>query len=549
MGPLSQHFAYRAAEEVLRRFPGEGTYVAEAGVTPSGKIHLGNFIDMVIADSVVRALRKRGAEARGYLAVDSMDPFRQPPSFAPDEFKREAASYVGQPFEAVPDPWGCHDSYAAHFVEPVERSFGAYGIDLELVWASELQRSEAYVRHLLVALSRAAEVREVLNSVKRAAGHARLYPEGWIPYRPRCAGCGRIDEAVRPLRVEGSRVFYRCAACGYEGWADAARGEGKPPWRVDWPLRWLALNVHFEPLGKDHMASGSGYDTGCALVRRVFGREPPVPVFYDFVYWVERAGGGRRLEKFSKRRGTGLGVDEWLRYAPPEVLRFQVLKREVGDIFREALSHWEFDLLQVPNYVEEFDEFERRAFEGGGGASAQLYELSLPGPPPPSRPRRLPYPQAVRVAAWMEDVEDGMRMLERQGKLSGLSAWELEDARRRLEMARNWVEAVGYGAILRRPEEAAAALRGLDPRVVGALVEAAAAILGGAEPTEAVRRACEARGLSGRGERLKVFQAFYLALLGEESGPPLRRLVARAEVRENLRRLLELLAPSPPPQR
>jgi len=537
MSKISKHFAYRAAEEVVKRFPSKQLYVVEAGVTPSGKIHLGNFIDMVVADAVARVLCGTGFEVKGYLAVDSMDPFRQPPTFAPESFKREAESYVGQPFEAIPDPWGCHASYAEHFVKPVEESFQAYGLGLEIVWASKLHRSEVYVKPLLQVFARTREVTRILNEVKQRAGHTRLYPEGWIPYRPRCAGCGRIDEAVKPLSVEGSVVRYRCGACGHEGVADAVKGEGKPPWRVDWPLRWVALDVHFEPLGKDHMASGSGYDTGSALVRRFFGREPPVPVFYDFVYWVDSSNASRRLEKFSKRKGTGLGVDEWLRYAPPEVLRFQVLKREVGDIFSEALSHWEFDLLQIPAYVEEFDRFEELAFSGGEPAW-QLYALSLPGSPPARKPKRVPYYQLARIAAWMESPEDGLRMLKRQGKLEGMEEWEVEDVKRRLMMARNWLEVAGYGFLLRNAEEAVKALQSLDARVVEAFAEASKALLNGADPGEAVSKAAEARGLAGREGRLQVYKAFYLALLGEESGPPLRRLAVRPEVREALQRIL-----------
>jgi lysyl-tRNA synthetase class I len=132
-------------------------------------------------------------------------------------------------------------------------------------------------------------------------------------------------------------------------------------------------------------------------------------------------------------------------------------------------------------------------------------------------------------------------MLKRQGKLEGMEEWELEDVKKRLMMARNWLETAGYGAILRKPEEAAEALKSLDARVVEAFVEAAEAVLQGAEPGEAVSRAAEPRGLSGREGRLQIYRAFYLALLGEESGPPLRRLATRPEVRENLRRILEIL--------
>lgn len=544
-----RHFAYRAAEEVVKRFPNEDKYVVEAGVTPSGKIHLGNFIDMVVADAVLRALRDMGYDAEGYLVVDSMDPFRQPPSFAPDEFKRDAASYIGRPFESLPDPWGCHSNYAEHFVKPVEESFEAYGVALKVRWARDVHKDERYLRYLIRVLRERESVRKVLNDVRRRAGHSTLYPEGWIPYRPLCSSCGRIDEAVKPLEVlEGVKVKYMCTACGHEGVADVQRGEGKPPWRIDWPLRWLALNVHFEPLGKDHMASGSGYDTGCALVRALFEREPPVPVFYDFVYWVESRDGRKVYMKFSKRRGVGLGVDEWLRYAPPEVLRFQILKRDVDDIYEEALSHWYFDFRQIPSYVEEFDRLEESYFEGGGsGLVGELYRLSLPQSPPPRKPRRVPYYQLVRVAAWMTDVEDGLAMLKKQGKLRDMEEWEIAEVRRRLVMARNWLREVGYTAVLQNVDQALKALECFEEEVVKAFVEVSRRILEGCDPSEAgriVREVAESLGLRKRRERLQVYRAFYHALLGEDSGPPLRRLVSRPEVRELLSKIIARLPAS-----
>lgn len=544
MGAAPRHFAYRAAEEVLRRFPSEKLYTVEAGVTPSGKIHLGNFIDIVLADSVMRALESMGAEVEGYLAVDSMDPFRQPPTFAPEEFQREADRYVGKPLERIPDPWGCHESYARHFVEPVEESFEAYGVGLRIKWASELHMSESYISSLLETLKRAAQVVEVLNEVKKGAGHSKLYPKGWIPYRPLCAFCGRIDEAVKPLEVTGRlRIKYRCSHCGYEGEADPSKAEGKPPWRVDWPLRWLALNVHFEPLGKDHMASGSGYDTGCALIRRIFNREPPVPIFYDFVYFVKREGSAKVYSKFSKRKGVGLGIDEWLRYAPPEVLRFQFLKKDLSNIFNEALSHWDFEFEQVPSYVEEFDRFEEQVFSNPNPLLQQTYRLVMPGEVPARAPRRVSYYQLARVAAWMESVEDGLNMLKKQGKLQGLEDWELADVRRRLEMAREWLKVVGYGAVLQDPAKALEALKALEPKAVQAFAKAASEIVGNrfTDVNECVRKAAEEFGLTGREGRLCVYRAFYRSLLGEESGPPLRRLVSRPEVIELLKKILENL--------
>ena len=547
-----RHFAYRAAEEVLRRFPERSVYVVEAGVTPSGKIHLGNFNDVVIADAVLKALKDLGFEAIGYLVIDSKDPFRRPPEFAPEEFKRESGRYVGRPFEELPDPWGCHESYAVHFVEPVETSFEDYGVEIRVVWASKLHKDARFVELLERVIDERENVRNIMNRVRERAGHKTLYPPGWIPFRPQCANCGRIDEVVKPLDVLGGHLIkYKCAACGHEGIADVRKGEGKPPWRVDWPLRWVALDVHFEPLGKDHMASGSGYDTGSALAREFFGREPPVPVFYDFVYWVERKNGEKVYSKFSKRRGVGLGVDEWLRYAPPEVLRFQILKRDVTDIQSEALSHWEFDMRFLPDYVEEFDRYEKVYFDiiEGEGRKSQLvidtYRLTMAGKVPAKRPRRVSYKSLALVALWMRDVEDGMEILRRQGKLRDLEDWEVRDVRRRLVMARNWVEAVGATSVLLPLEDAASRLLSLPEPERGIIMEFLSQVASGLRAEEAqarIRELAERVGLKTRSERLRVYRGLYQALLGESSGPPVRRLLANPGIRGYLSKLYKRIS-------
>ena len=542
---MHKHFAFRAANEVLRRFPRETKYTVEAGVTPSGKIHLGNFNDVVIADAVLRALRNMGYEARGFLIVDSRDPFRKPPIFAPEDFKREARKYVGKPFVNIPDPWGCHENYALHFVEPVENKLSDYGVDIEVKWAKEIHSDPSFIKALLSIIERREKVRELLNEIRRKAGHKSLYDEKWIPYRPLCEKCGRIDEKVVPIKVEGSKIYYRCEWCGHTGIAEVHKAEGKPPWRIDWPLRWYVLKVNFEPLGKDHMASGSGYDTGAALIEKFFLRKPPVPVFYDFVYWVEWRGNAKEYRKFSKREGIGLGVDEWIEIAPPEVLRFLILKRDISDIYSEALSHWEFDIRMIPQYVQEFDRFEEQYFsiakndeEEGRLLIKDMYMLSVIDKPPKRKPKRLNYWQAVRVAAWMINLKDGMEMLRRQGKLTGLSEDEIRDAEKRLRMAYNWLLRVGYSVVFPSINEFKLRLKSLNSIEKKAVMEILKGIKEGnineTNVGEEVKRVAKELGLSDRKGRLRIYRALYRLLFNEESGPPLKRLIVRKEFKEYL---------------
>ncbi|RLE98170.1 MAG: hypothetical protein DRJ96_01910 [Thermoprotei archaeon] len=159
----------------------------------------------------------------------------------------------------------------------------------------------------------------------------------------------------------------------------------------------------------------------------------------------------------------------------------------------------------------------------------------------------MPYYQLVRVAAWMTDVEDGLAMLKKQGKLRDMEEWEIAEVRRRLVMARNWLREVGYTAVLQNVDQALKALECFEEEVVKAFVEVSRRILEGCDPSEVgriVREVAESLGLRKRRERLQVYRAFYHALLGEDSGPPLRRLVSRPEVRELLSKIIARLPAS-----
>jgi len=542
---LYRHFAYRAAEEVIKKFPNKDVYIVEAGATPSGKIHLGNFNDVIISDAVLKALKDLGYSSDGFLVIDSRDPFRQPPIFAPKEFIRESESYVGRPFIEIPDPWGCHENYAEHFVDPVQKNMEKYGVEIGIKWAQEIHSNIVFIKLLLRLIDNRDKVIEIYNDVRRRAGHTNLYPRNWIPFRPQCSKCGRIDESVEIIGlVDKYRVKYRCKSCGNMDIANIERMEGKPPWRIDWPLRWVALNIAFEPLGKDHMASGSGYEMGCNLLRKFFEREPPVPVFYDFVYWVER-GDEKRVLKFSKRRGIGLGVDEWLKYAPPEVLRFYILRRDVSDIYSEALSHWDFDITQIPQYVQSFDKFEETYFNIVEKAIDQVknqvivdtYLLSVVRKPK-KRIRRISYWQLARIAVWMIDIDDGMRMLRRQGKLKDLSEEELIDVRNRLNMALNWTKIVGLKAVLPsidKLKEIFKQISGEEKLIFKTFLEAVVSgKLSENNVQEYMLKFAETMGYKTRKERLKIYQTIYKILLGEESGPPLRRMLSKREFRKYL---------------
>jgi len=541
------HFSKKAALRILEVFPREKEYVLEAGLTPSGKIHLGNYGDVLVTESVGKVLEYWGYRSKRILAIDSRDPFRRPPVFLPEDFKSMARRYIGRPLDTLPDPFGCHKNFVQHFVEPFVSSLDSFGLKPKIVYANEIHTDGRYIELLRGVIIRRDHVREILNMVHERAGHAKRYSKNWIPYRPLCGGCGRIDENVIPVGVsdDGYLVEYKCGVCGFEGVADIRKAEGKPPWRIDWVLRWVLFNVHFEPMGKDLMAAGSSYDSGRELIRNHFGREPPVTIFYDFFYWVEP---GRTPEKFSKRHGIGLAPHEWLLYAPPEVLNYLLLKRHVGDIEKDSLRHVDFSIYDIPRYVDRFDADEQAIFQAlkkGKLTSDEkkafiAYFLALVDHNALRRGiRRVPYTVAMEIAVWMESEDDGMEMLKRTGVLpKDATVLEFDDARGRLRCAKNFIQKfwspprIDIEAIL-------SSLSKIELKALITVIGEASKIDPNKLDQQTLREIVNETSRRYEVKKRRIYEMLYMVALGRKTGPQAFRLFRKEFSRENLMKVLK----------
>jgi lysyl-tRNA synthetase, class I len=106
-------------------------------------------------------------------------------------------------------------------------------------------------------------------------------------------------------------------------------------WKVDWALRWYVLKVDYELYGKDLIDSArlSGQ------ILRLLGGRPPLG--FPFEMYLDEEG-----HKVSKSVGRGVGVEQWRRYAPIEVLKYFLIlnPRRARKLFLEA----------IPQYVDEY---------------------------------------------------------------------------------------------------------------------------------------------------------------------------------------------------
>ncbi len=288
---------------------GPGPHVVVTGISPSGPIH--NLREVLVGEAVANALRARGEEARFVFHADTIDPLRKIAPGVPESFEE----YMGHSLSWVPDPEGCHVSYAEHFLAPFEEALREMEMDVEVLRSHELYEGGVYADVTSEALESTEELRGILGEVS-----GREMPEHWSPYLPRDAS-GRLvgHRILEHVPAERKVVFEDDD--GFEQAADYSNGEGKLGWRVELAARWKALGVTFEPFGKDHTSRGSSTDTADRMVREVFNYRVPGRYEYE---WISVKGKG----PMSSSKGIVLLPKDLLRIMPPDALRRMMLGRD-----------------------------------------------------------------------------------------------------------------------------------------------------------------------------------------------------------------------------
>jgi lysyl-tRNA synthetase class 1 len=457
-------WAERVAETL-----GDGPHVVVTGISPSGNIH--NLREVLVAEAVANALRARGAEVRFIFHADTIDPLRKIAPGIPGSFEE----YIGQSLSRVPDPEGCHESYAEHFLVPFEEALSEMGMDIEVVRSHELYEGGVYAEVTREAIEHTDELRGILQEVS-----GRKMPEHWSPFLPRTASGKLTGARVLEHVPEEHRVVY----VDEDGWEDAAdysRGEGKLGWRVELAARWKALGVTFEPFGKDHTSRGGSTETADRMAREVF--DYPVPGRYEYE-WISIKGKGA----MSSSKGIVLLPSDLLRIMPPDAIRKMMLGRE-------------------PSRAIELD------LEGGFPRFMDEYRAEVGEP-------YVPFTHLLTVAQTVGDDADAAAEMLRRGGY-GEAAEDRDKLARDLRYARNWAaewapESMRLGLLgLEESREIAAGLDDEQRDYLREVSERLEPEMDGEAVQDVLYSTAVGRGLKPK----RAFAAVYKVLLGRTSGP------------------------------
>ena len=337
LAELSHAWPFEEARKIvarLKRKP-KDEVIFETGYGPSGLPHIGTFGEVARTSMVRHAFRVlTGDKIKTRLIAfsDDMDGLRKVPDNIPN--KDMVAQHLGKPLTRVPDPFGTHNSFAAHNNARLRAFLDQFGFDYEFMSSTACYTSGRFDEALLKVLRHFEEVMAVMLPSLREE-RAQTYSP-FLPIDPQTSIVLQVPVVEHDAKA-GTITYehpdgVECVTTLVTG------GRCKLQWKPDWAMRWVALGVDYEMAGKDLIDSVKLSGEIC----RMLGGAPPEGFNYEL--FLDENG-----QKISKSKGNGLTIEEWLRYASPESLSLFMYREP------KAAKRLYFDV--IPRHVDEYLQF------------------------------------------------------------------------------------------------------------------------------------------------------------------------------------------------
>lgn len=338
----SNSWAFAEAKKLADRFakeaPAKGYVLFETGYGPSGLPHLGTFGEVARTTWVMNAFKKLSDIPVKLIAFsDDMDGLRKVPDNVPN--KELLAENLDKPLTAVPDPFGTHNSFGEHNNARLVKFLEQFGFDFEFKSATDAYKSGEFDETLKLVLEK---YDQVINVILPTLGEERQAT--YSPFLPVCPRTGKVLQVPIIARdLEAATVTYKDPETAEEVTVPVTGGHCKLQWKVDWAMRWHALDVDYEMAGKDLIDSV----TLSSKIVRILGKRPPEGFNYEL--FLDQEG-----KKISKSKGNGISIEEWLTYASPESLSLYMYqnpkkaKRLYFDVIPKAVDEYYTFLEKFP---------------------------------------------------------------------------------------------------------------------------------------------------------------------------------------------------------
>ncbi|MCX8147355.1 MAG: lysine--tRNA ligase, partial [Candidatus Woesearchaeota archaeon] len=392
-----------------------------------GVLHIGRLSDTIRSASVHKALLDAGVKSKLIWVSEDMDPLRKVPQGVPEKYKE----YIGMAVTDIPDPNGCHNSYAEHHREEYLKVIDMFvDTKMEKFSMREEYKKGCFNEYIKKIINHVEEIKNILRKYRDSE-----IPEGWSPFKPICQKCGKIA-TPKVTKFEEGKVHYICEdysfetttakGCGYKGVADPIKDPGKLMWKSEWASQWARWSVCSEGAGKEYQVPNSAFWVNGEICEKTLGFPMPVPIFYEHLMIDGK--------KMSASLGNVVYPKEWLEVATPELLRLLYNKR--------LMKTRSFSWKDIPRLYDEYDrmaelyagqkklenvkkeEHARRLFDISHGEKVH-------------KPLKLSFSHALIVCQIYEKESDIINSLKKTGH------WQeeyKEEIFERLKKAKKWLE-------------------------------------------------------------------------------------------------------------
>lgn len=460
--------------------------------TPSGRIHVGSLLGVVVHDLAYKALVDAGFKATYTYVFENHDPMDDIPSYLPRE---KYEKYLGMPLFAIPSPEEGYKDFASYYAQEFQETFNAIGCHPKILWTKDLYTEGKMNDGIKKCLDAVEDIRKIYHKL-----YDNMPAKDWYPFQVYCEKCGKVS-TTKVFNWDGEKVHYTCAenatdwtkGCGHEGkvtpFSDKNNIRGKLPWKVEWAVKWQAIGVTVEGAGKDHMSRGGSHDLASLVCKQVLNYPVPHPIPYEFILI-----GGKKM---SSSKGRGHGAADMLEILPPELLRFLMVRMNI----KRQMNFDPTDSQTIPKLFDDYQEYAKHYFEKKEDDYARIFELSQI-----DKVKKPPTIRFLDLAKLVQQPGSNEKIKE-----EGASDWA--------KYAKYWIDNFA-------PEEDKIALTNTIPQSVEALSDKQKELL--KHISENLEKEWETEqfqkqiydwgkelGLNGK----QTFSAIYQALLGKNFGP------------------------------
>ena len=323
--------AKKILKERKKNIENKGKIILQTGYGPSGLPHIGTFAEVARTSMIVNALNQLTELPKEIITFsDDMDGLRKIPENIPNPEKLK--TNLHKPLTQVPDPFQKYNSFGEHNNEMLKKFLNNFNFNYTFKSSTNLYKSGFFNTTLNLILE---NYQGVMDIIIPTLGKERQ--KTYSPFLPICLETGHVLEIpVLEIDKKNSKIVFDNNGKKLE--QSILDGNCKLQWKVDWAMRWYALDVDFEMYGKDLIESA----ILSTKIIKLLGR--PNPSGFAYELFLDEKG-----EKISKSKGNGITIDEWLEYASPESLSLYMYQnpKRAKKLYREV----------VPKAVDEYLDF------------------------------------------------------------------------------------------------------------------------------------------------------------------------------------------------